>query len=48
MRPANPRRSAAATAYASTVSSSPDIDATNGVIQGINSVLTPPVLVAGR
>lgn len=24
----------------------PDIDATNGVIQGINSVLSPPVLVA--
>lgn len=25
----------------------PDINATNGVIQGINSVLSPPVLVAG-
>jgi len=24
----------------------PDIDATNGVIQGINSVLSPPVLIA--
>lgn len=26
----------------------PDIEADNGVIQGINSVLAPPVLVAGR
>jgi uncharacterized surface protein with fasciclin (FAS1) repeats len=25
----------------------PDIDASNGVIQGINTVLSPPVLVAG-
>jgi uncharacterized surface protein with fasciclin (FAS1) repeats len=25
----------------------PDINATNGVIQGVNSVLAPPVLVAG-
>jgi uncharacterized surface protein with fasciclin (FAS1) repeats len=26
----------------------PDIDASNGVIQGINDVLSPPVLVASR
>lgn len=26
----------------------PDIEASNGVIQGINTVLAPPVLIAGR